>query len=219
MLKRTSQEKRSDTTHVVVTDRVYEHSYLKAILSGMFRRLDGVQLKTDNAVLNLSLLSLMLDFGLYEEHAALLNLPLMTQLHNLSDKRQLQVEVATLIHEFDRKSVTDSVTRAKMEQLIFESSYKFMVNKGFPVHSKQNALIQQLNADPAYQQHLLLCKVNMSLCQINKSVEVDYYKVHCNGHFRTIIPANFSKSTGDYLEQITKRYVHMLSALYIHAGD
>ena len=69
----------------------------------------------------------------------------------------------------------------------------------------------RLNSDPAYHQHLLLCKVNISLCQINKSVEVDYYKVRLevdgrHGEFRTIIPYNFSKATGDYLEEITKRY-------------
>ena len=89
---------------------------------------------------------------------------------------------------------------------MYSPRYKFLVNKNFPTRSKQHELIQQLNADPAYQQHLLLCKVNMSLCQINKSVEVDYYKVRCNGEFRTIIPHNFSKATGDYLEEITKRY-------------
>jgi hypothetical protein len=116
------------------------------------------------------------------------------------------VEVANLIHEFDRKNSADSVTRIKLEGLIFEASYKFLVNKNFPVQSRQNELIQQLNADPAYQQHLLLCKVNMSLCQINKSVEVDYYKVRCNGEYRTIIPRTFSKSTDDYLQEVTKRY-------------
>ena len=39
----------------------------------------------------------------------------------------------------------------------------------------------------------------MSLCQINKSVEVDYYKVRTNGQFRIVIPANFSKQTGEHL--------------------
>ena len=53
---------------------------------------------------------------------------------------------------------------------------------------------------------MLLCKINLSLCQINKSVEVDYYKVEVNGAWTTIIPQNFSKATGDYLEEITKRY-------------
>ena len=45
-----------------------------------------------------------------------------------------------------------------------------------------------------------------SLCQINKSVEVDYYKVRCNGEYRIIIPQNFSKATSDYLDEVTKRY-------------
>ena len=201
-----SMESRTETNQLVLTDRVYEYNYLKGILHEMFTRAHGVRIKSDNAVLNLSLLSLLLDFGLYEEHAHLLNLPFLHRMHNLHNKRQLQVEVATLIHEFDRKNRTDTVTRLKLEELIFEASYKFVVNKGFPVYSPQNELIQELSADPAYQQHLLLCKINMSLCQINKSVEVDYYKVRCNGEFRTIIPQSFSKSTGEYLEQITKRY-------------
>ena len=36
-------------------------------------------------------------------------------------------------------------------------------------------------------------QVHVSLCQINKSVEVDYYKLRCNGAYRIIIPRNFSK--------------------------
>jgi hypothetical protein len=35
---------------------------------------------------------------------------------------------------------------------------------------------------------------------------VDYYKVKCSGKYITIIPVNFSKTIGDYLEKITKRY-------------
>ena len=206
-----SREQRSGKNQLILTDRVYEYHYLRNILAGVFVRAKGVRVKSDNAVLNLCLLSLMLDFGLFEEHAALLNLPFMQRLQRLDDKRQLQVEVANLIHEFDRKNSTDSVTRIKLEGLLFETSYKFLVNKGFPVLSRENELIQQLNSDPAYHQHLLLCKVNISLCQINKSVEVDYYKVRLevdgrHGEFRTIIPYNFSKATGDYLEEITKRY-------------
>ena len=122
------------------------------------------------------------------------------------DKRQLQVEVSNWINEFDKKNSTDSVTRLKVEGLIFEASYKFIVNKGFDVNSNEFGLIRQLNADPTYHRYLLLCKVYMSLCQINKSVEVDYYKICCNNDYRIIIPENFSKVTGDYLEQVTKRY-------------
>ena len=68
-----------------------------------------------------------------------------------------------MIYDFDKKQRADSVTRIKIEGLIFEASYKFLVNKGFPLQSRQNELIQQLNSDPAYQQQLLLCKINMSL--------------------------------------------------------
>jgi hypothetical protein len=207
-----SREKRGDTyNELVLTDRVYEYHHLRGVLVGMFSRAQKTRIKSDNSVLNLCLLSLMLDFGLYEEFSTLLNLPFLQRLQRLDDKRQLQVEVANMIHEFDRKNSTESVTRIKLEGLIFEASYKFLVNKNFPVHSRENELIQQLQSDPAYQQHLLLCKVNMSLCQINKSVEVDYYKVRLevdgrHGEFRTIIPRNFSKATGDYLEELTKRY-------------
>ena len=202
---------RSGKNQLILTDRVYEFHYLRDIVQSVFTGARGVRVKSDNSVLNLCLLSLMLDFGLYEQHAALLNLPFLHRLQRLDDKRQLQVEVANSIHEFDRRNSTDSVTRIKLEGLLFEASYKFLVNKNFPVHSKENELIQQLNADPAYQQHLLLCKVNMSLCQINKSVEVDYYKMRLevdgrHGEFRTIIPRNFSKATSDYLEEITRRY-------------
>jgi hypothetical protein len=82
-----------------------------------------------------------------------------------------------------------------VEQLIFEASYKFIVNKKFSVHSKTFELIRMLNADPVYHQYLLLCKIYISLCQINKSVEVDYYKIRCNNGYRILIPQNFSKVT------------------------
>lgn len=203
-----SREKRGNMHALVVTDRVWEYNYLRGIITGVFERAQGVRLKTDNVVLNLSLLSLLLDFGLYEKYAGLLNLPFLQSLKpgSFEDKRQLQVEVSNLIHEFDKKNTVDSVTRHKVEELIFEASNKFMVNKNFSVHSPEFELIRQLNADPAYHQYLLLCKLYISLCQINKSVEVDYYKIRCNNEYRVIIPQTFSKTTSDYLDQITKRY-------------
>ncbi|CAE8670279.1 unnamed protein product [Polarella glacialis] len=201
-----SSEKRGNKNMLVVTDRVYEYGYLRSILTGLFARVGGVRLKTDNDILNLSLLSLLLDFGLYEEHAGSLNLPFLKSLKHRNDKRQLQVEVSNWISDFDKNNSADSVTRLKVEELIFEASYKFMVNKNFSVHSKEFELIRQLNADPAYHRYLLLCKIYVSLCQINKSVEVDYYKIRCNNDFRIIIPQNFSRATGEYLEQITKQY-------------
>ena len=151
------------------------------------------------------------DAGLFEEHVGLLNLPLLQSLKegSLRDKRELQVEVSNWIIEFDQKNNADSVTRLKVEELIFEASYKFMVNKNFSIHSKEFELIRQLNADPVYHQYLLLCKIYISLCQINKSVEVDYYKIRCNNDWRIIIPQNFSKATGEFLDQLTKRYTFL----------
>lgn len=58
-----SSEKRGNRHNVIVTDRVFEYTYLKSILAGMFARREGIRLKSDNVVLNLSLLSLQLDFG------------------------------------------------------------------------------------------------------------------------------------------------------------
>jgi hypothetical protein len=201
-----SREKRSNVSAVTVIDRVFEYTYLKDILKGIFARADGKKLKTDNAVLNLILLSLMLDFGLYEQYSNLLHLPFLLSLQHGGSTKELQVEVSNWIHEFDKKNVGDSVTRLKVEELLFEISYKFMVNKNFNVKSKEFAIIRELGADPVYHQYVLLVKVYMSLCQINKSAEVDYYKVKCNGDFRIIIPQNFSNSTSDYLDEITKRH-------------
>ena len=126
-----------------------------------------------------------------------------------------QVEISNLISDFEKKKVSsnaggtgsDSVTRLKVEELIFEISYKFLVNKNFNIQSKEFELIQELMADPAYNQYVLLVKIYVSLCQINKSQEVDYYKMKINNRdFRIIIPQKFSMSTCDYLENISKRY-------------
>jgi len=201
-----SSEKRSGVNRLVLTDRVFEYHYLRQILEGIFSRAEGVRFKPDNEVLNLCLLSLMLDFGLYQQYVGLLNVPFLQCLQHEADTRELQVEVANLIYEFDRKNTSDSVTRGRVEELIFEASYKFLVNKDFKVQSRQFKLIRMLNADPDYQSYVLLCKIYMSLCQINKSVEVDYYKVHCDGEFRIIIPQNFSKRTSNYLDEVTRQY-------------
>ena len=82
----------------------------------------------------------------------------------------------------------------------------YSVNKNFNVQSKQFKVIRELNSDPDYQSYVLLVKIYMSLCQINKSVEVDYYKVRINDEFRIVIPNNFSKETSAYLEETTKHY-------------
>jgi hypothetical protein len=220
-----SRETRGNKHTLVLTDRVYEHGYLKGILARLFGAARGARFKTDDAVLNLSLLSLQLDFGLAEEHAGLLNLPFLQSLAQAGegggglDKRQLQVEVSNWINEFDQKNSVDSVTRAKVEGLLFEASYKFLVNKAISVRSRIFELIRELNADPVYHQYLLLCKVYVSLCQINKSVEVDYYKVRCNNAYRIIIPQNFSKATADYLDAVTKRYTFVERDGFIWYGD
>ena len=55
-----------------------------------------------------------------------------------------QVEVANVIFEVDKKRSGDSVTRGKVEALVFECGYKFLVNKNFPVTSKQFELIREV---------------------------------------------------------------------------
>ncbi len=231
-----SREKRGSKHNVALTDRVYEYNYLRSLLVGLFSRAAGVRFKSDDVVINLCLLSLLIDFGLAEEYAALLNLPFLQSLRAASgdgatsargiraggsegrgtggggsggavDKRQLQVEVSNWINEFDKRNQADLVvTRLRVEELLFEASYKFIVNKNFSVHSKTFELIRCLNADPVNQQYVLMCKLYVSLCQINKSVEVDYYKVRCNGDYRIVIPRNFSKATSEYLAHVTEQY-------------
>ena len=195
-------------SEVVITDRVYEFSYLQGILQGMFSRAGGAKLKTDDLVLNLSLLSLMLDFGLCEPFSGLLNLPFIQSFKAAKmDTKQLQVEISNLISDFEKKNISDSVTRAKVEELIFEVSTKFMVNKQFNVLSQEFELIRELMTDTAYNQYVLLVKIYVSLCQINKTIELDYMKILINNHdYRVIIPQKYSRSTSDYLEHISKRY-------------
>jgi len=117
------------------------------------------------------------------------------------------VEGSNWLNEFDKSSVGDGVvTRRRVEELIFEASYKFMVNKHVSARSKSFELIQALNADPVHHRYLVMCKLCASLWQINKSVEVDYYKIRCNGKHRILIPANYARRTSDYLHETTQQY-------------
>lgn len=119
--------------HLTIVDRVYEFSYLKGILERLFEGANGTRIKSDNSVLNLLLLSLQLDFGLFDQYASLLNIPFMKDLQHEANTRELQVEIANLIYDFDRKHNADSITRSTVEELIFEVSYKFLVNKSFDI--------------------------------------------------------------------------------------
>ena len=121
-----SRQRRNDINHLIITDRIYEFNYLKTILDKMFDSVEGIQFKSDNEVVNLCLLSLMLDFGLFERYVGLLNLPFLHDLQHKSDTRELQVEVANKIYEFDRNNTSNAVTRSKVEELLFETSYKFL---------------------------------------------------------------------------------------------
>ena len=49
-------------------------------------------------------------------------------------------------------------------------------------------------------------KIYVSLCQINKSAEVDSYKLKVDGAFRIVVPRQFSVATSDYLDLITRRH-------------
>ena len=64
---------RSDACNVIAVDRVFERSYLQRALEGLMSRVDG-EIRTDDAEINLALLSLLLDFGLFR-YASLLRLP------------------------------------------------------------------------------------------------------------------------------------------------
>ena len=76
LLPSVSRDRGTDNTEVVVTDRVYEYTYLKSVLEKLFGgAAGGSRIKTDDPVINLTLLSLMLDFGLAHRFSRLLNLP------------------------------------------------------------------------------------------------------------------------------------------------
>ena len=92
-IPKVSATTRTGYNYLIVCDRVYEFSYIKRILERLFRSANNQRLKSDNEVLNLLLLSLMLDFGLYHQYARLLNLPFMKDLQHEADTKELQVEV------------------------------------------------------------------------------------------------------------------------------
>lgn len=92
-IAKVSATTRNGYNYLNVCDRIYEFSYIKRILERLFRSANNQRLKSDNAVLNLLLLSLMLDFGLYNTHAKLLNIPFMKNLQHEADTKELQVEV------------------------------------------------------------------------------------------------------------------------------
>jgi hypothetical protein len=138
-----SREKPRGTHTLIVTDRVYEFDYLKDIVVALFKQAQGVRLKTDNVVLNLTLLSLLLDFGLYEEYSSLLNLPFLTSLKHGNDKRQLQVEVSNLIHEFDKKNTADSVTRIKVHHF-----YRLLYATSPPYHHTPSLPLPTIYSPP-----------------------------------------------------------------------
>lgn len=153
---------------LILTDRIFEYHYLKRILEDVFQNANGERFKSDNEVLNLCLLSLMLDFGFFESYAGLLNLAFLHELQHQGDTKELQVEVANKIYDFDRKNTSDAITRARVQELLYETSYKFLVNKDFSVQSKQFKIIRELNSDPDYQSYVVMVKIYMSLCQINR---------------------------------------------------
>jgi len=189
---------------VIAVDRVFERHYVRRALEGLFARVEG-EIRTDDDVINLALLSLLLDFGLFERYASALRLPSLPAASR-GDTRQLQVEVSDQIHERDKKTSQDGVTRLKVEDLLFECAHKFLVNRRIDQRNRMNTITRALQADPKYRDYVLLVKIYVSLCQINKSAEVDSYKLKVDGAFRIVVPRQFSASTADYLDLITRRH-------------
>ena len=95
-IAKVSATTRSGYNYLIICDRVYEFTYIKRILDRLFRSANNQRLKSDNGVLNLLLLSLMLDFGLYHDYVNLLNIPFMKDLQHDADTKELQVEVSNL---------------------------------------------------------------------------------------------------------------------------
>ena len=133
---------RSDACNVIAVDRVFERSYLQRALEGLMSRVDG-EIRTDDAEINLALLSLLLDFGLFR-YASLLRLPSLPAAGR-GDLRQLQVEVSDSIHERDKKTTQDGVTRLRVEDLLFEVAHKFLVNRRVDARGYANKVIRALH--------------------------------------------------------------------------
>ena len=74
-----------------------------------------------------------MDFGLYDNFHHLVNLEILSneKSHKI-DKRELQILVSNMISEMDKRN-KDAIHRPKIEALIYECSYKFIVNVNFNI--------------------------------------------------------------------------------------
>ena len=97
---------RSNANLLVLTERVYEYTYLRDIISHMLVRLDGQRIKSDNIVLNLSSSRRRSTSTFSMRTRSRLKHSFLQSLEGWGrDKRQLQVEVSNLIYEFDKKGI------------------------------------------------------------------------------------------------------------------
>ena len=70
---KTSNNKRT----LIVSDCVFGYEYLKASVDAVFSTRKS-RLKSDDSIVNLCLLNLLIDFSLYDKYKALLNLPILS---------------------------------------------------------------------------------------------------------------------------------------------
>lgn len=79
---------------IILCDKVYDYDRICTILQEVIKAANGVPIKSDNEVLNLCLLSLLLDFNMYTEHNQLLNIPFLdclNQPNHCPSTQELQV--------------------------------------------------------------------------------------------------------------------------------
>ena len=118
-----SRDKSGGKSQLIVTDRVFEGGYLTQVLTSLCAAAKGARLKSDDVVLNLSLLSLLLDWPRTRPPPPQLALPAARPAAGGGASLRRAPAAGggvELAFEFDRKNSADAVTRAKVEGLIFE---------------------------------------------------------------------------------------------------
>lgn len=114
-----SETNKGDNNSVYVVDKIFSYEYMQKILREMLLSKKKQILKTKDLIINVCMLSLILDFGLYDEFEHLLNLhSLKGNDPKLHDKKQLQINISNMLSELEKKN-TDFLARDKIEALIY----------------------------------------------------------------------------------------------------
>ena len=114
-----SETNKGDNNSVYIVDKIFSYEYMQKIIREMLLSKKKQILKTKDLIINVCMLSLILDFDLYDEFEHLLNLhSLKGNDPKLHDKKQLQINISNMLSELEKKN-TDFLARDKIEALIY----------------------------------------------------------------------------------------------------